>query len=134
MKLIIAKSLVQSILGVGASTAGQFAVYEREVSEELGVEFKKATKVPVVPHFNDIKNIDTKIFSVTRTDSEVIIEVKDAFVEDIAEFAGKLTRKVMPIALQQIKVAKDLSTDLEAILTKWKPSRKDTVAEDTPAA
>lgn len=131
MKLIIAKSLVQSILGVGAATAGQFAVYEREVSEELGVEFKKATKVPVIPHFNDIKNIDTKIFSLTRTEGEVIFEVKDDFVVDVAEFAGKLTRKVMPIALQQIKVAKDLSTDLEAILNKWKPKHTE---EETPAA
>lgn len=130
MKLIIAKSLVQSILGIGASTAGQFAVYEREVAEELGV---KATehKATVIPHFNDIKNIDTKIFSLTRTEDEVIFEVKDDFVVDVAEFAGKLTRKVMPIALQQIKVAKDLSTDLEAILNKWKPKHTE---EETPAA
>ena len=133
MKLIIAKSLVQSILGVAGSTAGAFAIYEREISEELGAKPSSESKTPKIPHFNDIVNFDNKLFSVSRTDSEVVIDIKDDFIVDTVELGSKLFRKCMPLALQQIKVAKDLVVDFQAFDTKWSEKPK-AVEEEVPSA
>lgn len=138
MKIVISKSLVQSILGVSGATAGAFAVYEREVQAELGIDSTdesevqpKSKKFGFIPHFSDIKSFRSTVYSVSRTDTEVVIEIKDAFIEDVAELGSKLIRKCMPLALQQIKLASDLSQDVSLLETKWKAKPKS--AEDISA-
>lgn len=133
MKIVISKTLIQSLLGTSGSVAGQFAVLTREVEEELGQ--KANSKVGVlnkIPHFNDIKSSFSKIVIVNKTSDEVTIEVKDEFIQDVAELGATLVRKTMPLTLQYIKTAVGLQKDIDALEAKWKPEPK--VAEDTPAA
>ena len=161
MKIIIAKSLVQNLLGVAASVEGAFQVFERDCDEQFNNEFKPATVAPNcmtntkmkdrpdashieiekpksrVPHFNDITNLVSKTISIAKTDEDVIITVNDDFIEDVAEFTGKLTRKCMPLAKQYIKVSLGLAVEADALLKKWKTPIAPVVAEtttDTPAA
>ena len=132
MKIVIAKSLVQSVLGTSAGLAGQFAILTREVEEELGVKAKSSTGIlNKIPHFNDIKASIGKIVSVHKTTDEVTIEINDEFIEDVAELSAKMIRKTMPLSLQYIKVAVGLQKDLDSLESKWKPESNN--AEDTSA-
>lgn len=135
MKIVIAKALVQSLLGTSGAVAGQFAVLTREVEEEVGSKStasKVSNIINKIPHFNDIQTKVSKIVSVNKTSDEVTIEISDEFIADIAELGATIVRKTMPLTVQYIKTAINLQHDVDAFEAKWKPEPKS--AEDTPAA
>lgn len=130
MKIVISKTLVQSLIVIGSSVHTSMELYTQDVEQlipltdaekEIKSEVKemKKKKGLTIPLFTDIKNKVTSICSITREEEQVIIEVNEEFIEEIAELSAKAIRKTLPLALSQVKIAMSLSSDMNAFAAKW---------------
>ena len=127
MKIIVNASIFNTFAGrlVGTSATYNALVVQKGLATAESMAGSAERALSKVPFFNNVKETATKIFNISKTENEVVVEINDQYIIGSINLAFNLYDRIADSATTMFKEINEWDKETKAFEAEWREDCKD---------
>lgn len=123
MKLIISRRLHNAVVGAAIRVGAKALAEAPLVDKTFGLVSKTAEKIPTLPFFDTIKNMEQKAVRVTTTSDSLTVEVNEDYLIDFLEPLVVYGENLVETGVRALISVGKLKESVDVVENKWKTTK-----------